>query len=374
VARKIAKAPSMTRFQNPGVKNLRVPILCSLLALALAGCHDHPATNAVVAIEFTKIPPAAQGGRERVDTISGRVTGARPGQQIVVYARSGPWWVQPWPDKALIPINPDSTWSTPTHLGFEYAAFLVNPGYQPPATMDVLPAAAGPIILVESTKGTGTPQVAPMVPLTFSGYDWVVRTISSDRGGLNNLYDGDNAWTDARGALHLRIHKKGDKWSCAEIKLTRSLGYGTYLIVTRDTAHLEPSAVFSMTTFDDWGGAAHYREMDVEWSKWGDASSKNNTQFAIQPFYVPGNVAPFVAPSGTLSSSLRWESGKATFKMVRGSSMRAGAPLVAEHVFTSGIPTAATEVLQLLFYVVASDQSPLQHENEIVIEKFEYLP
>jgi len=74
----------MTRFQNPGVKNLRVPILCSLLALALAGCHDHPTTNAVVAIEFTQIPPAAQGGRERVDTISGRVTGARPGQQIVL--------------------------------------------------------------------------------------------------------------------------------------------------------------------------------------------------------------------------------------------------------------------------------------------------
>jgi hypothetical protein len=54
--------------------------------------------------------------------------------------------------------------------------------------------------------------------------------------------------------------------------------------------------------------------------------------------------------------------------------MHAGAPVVAEHVFTSGIPTAATEVLQLLFYVVASDQNPLQHENEIVIEKFEYLP
>ena len=73
-------------------------------------------------IEFTKIPPAAQGGRERVDTVAGRVVGARAGQQIVVYARSGPWWVQPWPDKPLIPIQSDSTWTTPTHLGFEYAA------------------------------------------------------------------------------------------------------------------------------------------------------------------------------------------------------------------------------------------------------------
>src|SRR3984957_604372 len=189
----------MTRFQNPVVKNLRVPILCSLLALALAGCHDHPATNAVVAIEFTKIPPAAQGGRERVDTISGRVTGARPGQQIVVYARSGPWWVQPWPDKALIPINPDSTWSTPTHLGFEYAALLVGPGFQPAATLDVIPAAGGPIILVETTKGTGPPQDAPTKTSAFAGVYCAVRSVYSERGGLNNLYSGDNAWTDAHG-------------------------------------------------------------------------------------------------------------------------------------------------------------------------------
>jgi hypothetical protein len=27
-----------------------------------------------------------------------------------------------------------------------------------------------------------------------------------------------------------------------------------------------------------------------------------------------------------------------------------------------------------LFYVVASDKSPLQNENEVVVEKFEYLP
>ena len=367
-----ARAPRTSRpAKNPAFTFASIALL--LLCALPVGCHSRQ-PEVRTAIEFTKIPPAAQGGRERVDTISGRVTGARPGQQIVVYARSGPWWVQPWPDKALIPINPDSTWSTPTHLGFEYAALLVGPGFQPAATLDVVPAAGGPIILVETTKGTGPPQDAPTKPLAFSGFDWVVRTISSDRGGLNNLYSGDNAWTDAHGALHLRIIKKGDKWSCAEIKLTRSLGYGTYIIVTRDTAQLEPSAVFSMTTFDDWGGAAHYREMDVEWSRWGDASSKNNTQFAIQPFYVPGNVAPFVAPSGTLTSSLHWESGKATFKMVRGSSLHAGAPVVAEHVFTSGIPTAATEVFQMLFYVVASDQNPLRHKNEVVIEKFEYLP
>src|SRR6266446_8417916 len=131
------------------------PILMVLIVgVLLTGCRSQKA-SADPAIEFAKIPPAAQGGRERVDTISGRVVGARPGQQIVIYARSGPWWVQPWPE-SLIPIQADSTWSTETHLGFEYAALLVEPGYGPAATMDVAPAPGGGVVAVNVVKGTGT--------------------------------------------------------------------------------------------------------------------------------------------------------------------------------------------------------------------------
>jgi hypothetical protein len=89
---------------------------------------------------------------------------------------------------------------------------------------------------------------------------------------------------------------------------------------------------------------------------------------------VPGNVAPFIAPSGTLTHSMHWESGRASFKTVRGSSIQAGAPVVAEHVFTSGVPSPGQEKFQFLFYVVASDKSPMQKEAEVVVEKFEYLP
>ncbi len=343
------------------------------VALLLASCHSQVAPSAPK-IEFTKIPPAAQGGRERVDTISGKVSGAHAGQQIVVYARSGPWWVQPWPDKPFIPIQADSTWGTSTHLGFEYAAMLVEPGYHPAPTMDVAPTVGGGVAAVEIVKGTGTVEVAPTVPLHFSGYDWTVRTIASDRGGMNNLYDGDNAWVDAKGAMHLRIKKKGEKWSCTEVVLTRSLGYGTYIITVRDVSRLEPAAVFSMNTFDDWGGDQHYREIDVEMSKWGDATSKSNAQFGIQPFYVPGNVSPFTAPPGLLTHSMHWESGKATFRTVKGASLQTGAPVVSEHSFTAGVPTAGQERFQFLFYVIASEKYPMQKENEVVIEKFEYLP
>ncbi len=354
-----------------------IPMLhagCLVLLVFLAACRSRQ-ENVHASIEFAKVPIAAQGGREKVDTIAGRVVGARPGQRIVIYARSGPWWVQPWPDQPFVPIQADSTWSTSTHLGFEYAALLVDPGYKPPATMDAIPTGGNFIAAVEKVKGLGgSPVLAPTVPIHFSGYDWTVRTISSDRGGLNNLYDGDNAWVDSSGAMHLRIKRKGDKWSCAEVVLTRSLGYGTYMMVVRDASHLEPAAVLSMNTFDDWGGEQHYREMDVEMSRWGDATSKNNMQFGVQPFYIPGNLAPFKAPAGVLTHSMHWESGLASFKTVKGSSIHTGAPVVFEHIFNSGVPSPGQERLQFLFYVVASEKSPLQKENEVVIEKFEYLP
>jgi len=112
--------------------------------ILMVSCHSQKDKQGPL-IEFTKIPPAAQGGRERVETIAGRVRGYHPGEQIVIYAHSGPWWVQPWPDQALIPIQADSTWSTSTHLGFEYAALLVEPGYRPSPTLDVAPTQGGSV-------------------------------------------------------------------------------------------------------------------------------------------------------------------------------------------------------------------------------------
>ncbi len=355
------------------VKTRLAVTLLSLVALLLPGCERRKAAQGPV-IEFSKIPPAAQGGRERTDVISGRVAGAAAGQKVIVYARSGPWWVQPWPDKPLLTIAPDHTWSTPTHLGFEYAALLVDPGYAPPPTIDVLPPPGGMIVAVTNVKGSGGVQLAPTKPIHFSGYDWNVRTIAADRGGQNNPYSADNAWVDAGGALHLRITKQGDRWACSEVEISRSLGYGTYMMVVRDTAHLEPAAVFSMTTFDDFGGEQHFREVDVEMSRWGDASNKNNAQFGIQPFFIPGNLAPFSVPPGTMTHQFHWEDGRATFKTVRGSSIETTARPVYEHVFTSGVPTPGQEKLQFLFYVIPTDKEPLRHDNEVVVERFQYLP
>ena len=343
------------------------------ICIMLTGCQSRqPETGP--SIEFSEIPPAAQGGRERIDTIAGRVRGARPGQQIVIYAHSGPWWVQPWPDHPFIPIQADSTWKTETHLGYEYAALLVDPGYHPPPTMDLQPTPGSSVALVRVVKGIGTLPPLPTVALHFSGYDWNIQTSQAVRGGLNSLYDADNVWTDAKGALHLRIIKKSDKWACAHLILTHSLGYGTYRFVVRDTFHLEPAAVMSIHTFDPSAGEQHYREMDIEMGRWGDATSKYNAQYGVQPSYVPGNVVQFNEPSGRLTHTMLWEPARASFKTVSGSSTRDSGPVVHEHVFTSGVPSPGQELLEFMLYLVASDKNPPEKGSELVIEKFEYLP
>jgi hypothetical protein len=352
---------------------MRLQVLLVALCLILNGCKSQR-RDGTPSIEFTQVPPAAQGGDERIDTIAGRVRGSHLGEQIVIYAHSGPWWIQPYPDHPFVSIQSDSTWSTPTHFGLDYAALLVEPGYHPPFTLDVTPTPGGLVATVAIVKGSGPPTFAPTKPLKFSGYDWAVRTVPSNRGGSENLYDPDNAWTDANGALHVRITQRSGLWYCAQLALTRSLGYGTYILTVRDVSHLEPAAVFSMYTFDEWYGDQYYREMDLEMSRWGDAANPNNAQYGIQPFYVPGNVYPFKAPAGSLTYTMRWKSGSVAFTTTRSSFDGTAATVVAEHEFTAGVPVPGQEKVKLQVYLVPSDKYPLREGGEVIIDKFEYFP
>lgn len=347
-------------------------ILVSALGTSLLsnGCAPRQAATKP-SIEFTAVPPAEEGGPDRLAPIAGRVVGARNGQQIVLFAKAGIWWVQPTIDEPFTSIQPDSTWTSSTHLGSEYAALLVEPGYRPPPTIDGLPTEGGAVVAVKIVSGQKQPQAGPTT-LQFSGYEWQVRNVRSTRGGRNNNYDSANAWTDAEGFLHLRITKVGDEWSCAEVKLSRSLSYGSYRFVVRDISHLEPAAVLSLFTWDEAEAGQTHREMNIELARWGDAGSKN-AQFVVQPYYVPANVIRFNAPAGVLTHSFRWEPGRVAFKTVRGPEAD-GPGVVANHVFTSGVPSPGGESVHLTFYIFGNAPNPLQTDVEVVIEKFEYLP
>jgi hypothetical protein len=349
--------------------HLRFAFVCLLVALPylpLNGCRS--STQPEPAIKFTRVPPAGEGSQDDLETIAGTVTGARPGQRIVLFSQSGKWWVQPFDSQPFTSVQADSTWKSSTHPGSSYAALLVDSGYHPPPTVNALPEKGGPV-LAEATVQGGPPN-SPLNTLQFSGYKWEIRQAASDPGGSRNYYDPANAWTDQNGFLHLRIFKQGEHWTSSEIKLSRSLGYGSYRFVVRDVSRLEPAAVFALFTWDDSGPP---REMDIEISRWGEPADKN-AQFVIQPYVVPANTVRFSAPQGPLTYWINWQPGKVVFKAVRGSTSKMSTDAVAEHVFTSGVPSPGNEKIHMNLYVYNNKSNPLRMGSEVIVEKFEFLP
>jgi hypothetical protein len=345
--------------------------LVLLACTLLAGCRAQmPPVKP--GIEVTQVPVASIGGPEQMDDIEGRVIHAKRGQQIVLYAHSGVWWIQPLMNQPYTKIQSDSTWKNLTHLGTEYAVLLVDPGYRPASKLVSLPAEGEGVAAVTIVKGrSGAPSDATVIH--FSGYDWTVRAVGGDHGGEANAYDPPNAWTDEKGYLHLRMAQRNGRWSCAEVSLNRSLGYGTYRFMVRDSVHLIPSAVLGVFTWDDTRSEGFHNELDIELSRWGDPKGKN-AQYVVQPFYVPDNLTRFTVPAGPLTHTFRWEPGKVSFETLRGSLADAGANVIEEHVFTSGIPTPASETIHIDLYDFHHAESLSQQPAEVVIERFEYSP
>jgi hypothetical protein len=343
--------------------------LLIVFTFGVTGCMPKP--GAAPVIQITRIPPADPGGPQKLDFIEGSVKGAQPGQQIILYARGGIWWVQPFAAQPSTKILPDGTWRNSTHLGTEYAALLVDSAYRPLVQTGTLPEPGNGVIAVGVAKGAPNPSLVQKI-IHFSGYDWTVRSAGSNRGGEPNDYDPENAWVDDKWFLHLRMQDRNGKWTCAEVYLTRSLGYGTYKFLVQDSTHLSSSAVFGLFTWDLARSQDFRNEIDIELSRWGEPKNKN-AQFVVQPFYTAENVFRFTVPAGLVTHSFRWEPGKVSFKSSAGAAASANR-LVGEHFFTSGIPASADEGIHMNLYDFFHSKHPVQQPSEVVIEKFEFLP
>jgi hypothetical protein len=350
------------------------------VCFVLTGCHSSSKHSAPT-VAFSKVALAYQEspyktdiseGDYRTDTIDGRVTGARPGQRIALYAKTdGRWGLCPQSDQPFANIESDGRWKASVHLGLQYAALLVDPTYDPPAQAEALPIVGNGVVALAVVDGEGPAPVLPSPKiLSFSGYEWSTSTGPIFHAGSRNFFDPANVWTDERGALHLRISGSPGRWSAAEVKLTRSLGYGTYRFQVRDVSHLEPSALLTLVTWDGVGSESSRRELDVELGRWGHLEN-NNVNYVVQPYYVPANFLAFRVPPGAYTHSFRWEPGQVMFSTVAGSG---DGRVISRHVFTSGVPSPEGKSVRIGLYVFHQGQIPLKSENEVTIDKFEYLP
>ena len=225
---------------------------------------------------------------------------------------------------------------------------------------------------VARVAGSGTFVPPPPKTIAFSGYDWVVRQTQNDRHGMND-YDARNVWVDGEGHLHLLLTERDGRWTSADVRLTRSLGYGTYSFDVRDTSQLDPSAAFSMYTLDPLGSDQNFRELTIDVSRWGEPGNMNG-QFVVQPETVPANVFRFAIPAGLVTHSFRWEPGRVSFKAVRRSGTPRGDGVVAERLFTARVPTAGAEKPHMTLLYDRGAARPPSKAVEVVVEKFAFLP
>jgi hypothetical protein len=158
--------------------------------------------------------------------------------------------------------------------------------------------------------GGGGPKI-----LRFDGYDWLVKSSSRKIGPGPNLFDPNGAFLDAAGNLHLRIARVNGKWQASEVINQASLGRGTYSwTIGGDLAALDRNAVLGLFTWND-DPAFNHRELDVEFSRWGNTADPTNGQFVVQPYDTAGNLLRITQPAGVTSSThaFTWGTSSVSF-------------------------------------------------------------
>lgn len=128
---------------------------------------------------------------------------------------------------------------------------------------------------------------AAAATLHFAGYDWTVKEGDGLGPGPCD-WRASNAFVDPAGDLHLKISHDGGTWSCAEVELTQSLGFGKYQWwVSGPIDRLDPNVVLGLFNYPPPEvGPDGTNEIDIELARWGDPSAQN-LNFTVWPARVP---------------------------------------------------------------------------------------
>ena len=127
---------------------------------------------------------------------------------------------------------------------------------------------------------------------------------------------------------------------------------------------LDPSAAFGMLTWDDQGAEQNHRELDIEIIM--GRSPHSIGQFVLQPLTCP-RMSVRLAP-GDAHAFVPLAAGPRVIQDdMRGNNAMA-ADVVAQHEFTSGVPTNRTRADEPA--LLARAPEPPRKDVEVVIERF----
>lgn len=220
---------------------------------------------------------------------------------------------------------------------------------------------------------SGTASAAPPRTISFSGYEWAVNDSGVHQMGPGpNWYasDAQTVYVDQNGKLHLYLHKDHEKWVCAEVYLTKPLGFGTYAIALDTPVHdLDPNVVVGLFTYARPDAQAH-REIDIEFSKWGNPANQLTGQYVLQPSAVPGNLHRFAGPdkAGPTVHVFNWAPNHLKFYSESPSGRYAEAEL------TGPFPSSLDETFRINLWLFRGVYPTAPDTVEVVVGKFTFTP
>lgn len=302
--------------------------------------------------------------------------------KIAVFIFASGWYNKPTWGEPLTSIQSDGNWTCDITTGngdpqaTRIAAFLVPNGYTPPmmSGQSTLPE--------ELYQNAMTSKFVDRPPyertLQFSGYTWGVKASPDPVGPGPNRFSKlpADVWVDADGHLHLKIVYRNNMWYCTEVVLVDSFGYGTYTFsLLSRVDQLDPNVVLGLFTWDDTAPQNNYREIDIEFSRWGSPAALN-TQYVIQPYTSPVNIHRFET---TLESSqstqfFDWRPEAIEFGSYQGLPANPGSPIESWTYTGTDNPPPGIENVRLNLWLMGGKPPIDGQEVEVVVEAFRFTP
>jgi hypothetical protein len=189
------------------------------------------------------------------------------------------------------------------------------------------------------------------------------------------------AWIDGAGALHMKFIDTRSGYAAPSLTSVTRPRYGTYTwtLDRPSIAKLDRFAVLGLFLYSSTPTASpstRKREIDIEHSLFGKPSPYRNTQFVVQPSWVPGHSSRFNVTTrpGTLTERFTWLPGSVTFEAFTGPAPTARSLVDRFSYAGSDVPpvTGATLLRMNLWMYFHPPVSGSGHE--VVLRSFSYSP
>lgn len=226
------------------------------------------------------------------------------------------------------------------------------------------------------TIASDSPEPLPS-PFVWKGHQWTVRTGASLSPGPNPFVgDGANLSVDDNGDLSMSIVYSPAlaDWTCVEVhRAGAPLGYGRYRWVVEHTevSTWDQKPVLGLFTYDDAEPTAtHFREIDIELSKWDYAPEVSEVWYTVQPS-TPSTRwdHPIPVAAGPYTYEFYWEPSKVYWR-----TLDALGNVVGEAKTVYGLFPPGTESVRMNLWLINGEAPVNGLPLTVKVKDFQFTP